>query len=152
MEGPTIICACRTIWRQRVLLKVWIFGWLLLRRRRMGRVFRKKMYSEILANCILLSGGEEDCTDLFFQCPFACMIWATQGVPSVDATYETTFRDSIQQCRLSPKEGGRVLAVLWAIWLYRDVLLSRGRLFVLTVVHDVGGIMTSWFPNTLEGS
>ena len=43
---------------------------------------------DVLADCALCSIGEEDCVHLFFQYPFAHMIWVAQGIPLVDAFLE----------------------------------------------------------------
>ena len=41
----------------------------------MTRVFWKKMVPEALTECIMCKGREEDCSRLFFECPFAQEIW-----------------------------------------------------------------------------
>ena len=65
----------------------------------MTRVLRKKIYPDILADYVLCSGCEEDCTHLF-----ACTMWVTQGIPPVDATPKVTFWDSIWRCSYRKKE------------------------------------------------
>ena len=41
---------------------------------------------------------------------------------------------------------------IWAIWLCQNEVLFRGRSDCTDdMVHDAGGIMASWFPNTSEG-
>ena len=47
----------------------------------------RKMYLDTSDECILCRGGAEDCNHIFFQCPFARTIWATQGVMPVEAIY-----------------------------------------------------------------
>ena len=93
------------------------------------------------------SRGEEDCKNLFFQCPFTCTIWATQWIASIEVTSEMTFQDSIWQCGLRRKEERRrILVVLWAAWLHRNVVLFRGRSASTDgVADDVEGLMASWF-------
>ena len=57
----------------------------------MIRVLRKKMYPDASDECVLCRGGEEDCEHLFFYCPFARTIWATQGISLSDAIYKMNF-------------------------------------------------------------
>ena len=72
-------------------------------------------YPNISADCVLCSRAEEDFVHLFCLCPFAHMIGAIQGIPSVDATSERAFWDSVQRGGSKWKEGGRILSVLRAI-------------------------------------
>ena len=77
---------------------------------------------------------------LFLHCPFARTIWATQGIPPVDS-----YRGK--------EQGAQILAVLWAIWLNQNAVIFRVRTVCTDeVVHDVEGIMASWFPSSLGGS
>ena len=50
----------------------------------------KKMYPDALDECILCLRAE-DYKHLFFKCPFARTLWATQGITYVDAIYEINF-------------------------------------------------------------
>ena len=44
------------------------------------------------------------------------------------------------------EEGGRILVVIWAIWLHRNEVMFKGRLAsMVSVVHEVEGLMASWF-------
>ena len=45
-ENHSIKNACRFLWRQKVPLKVRLFGWLLLQKRLMTRVFHRQLYPE----------------------------------------------------------------------------------------------------------
>ena len=40
----------------------------------------EKNYPKTSVECILSLAEEEDYRHLFFQCPFAHMMWATQGI------------------------------------------------------------------------
>ena len=62
----------------------------------MAWVLRKIIYLDKLAECVLCSRGEEYCKHIFFPCPFAHRIWATQGIPLVDASSEMAFWDSVR--------------------------------------------------------
>ena len=94
-ESQAIIRACSFIWRQKAPLKVQFFGWLLLRRRLPMRIFHKHLYLKTLSECTVCLGGEEDCANLFFECPFARMIWNWQTTMLVETTLDTSFWDSI---------------------------------------------------------
>ena len=72
----------------------------------MTRVLWKKIYLDALDKCVLCQGRAEDCKHLFFQCPFACTIWVTEGITLVDAIYKTTFWDSIRLGGHKSKEEG----------------------------------------------
>ena len=48
------------------------------------------------------------------------------------------------------EEGGRILAVLWAIWLPPEQGAVQGRMSSTDiVVQDVEGLIASWFHCTL---
>ena len=53
MEDETTMRACQAKWKQKVSLEMKIFGWRLLRRRLVTRVFWKKMYPDALEECVL---------------------------------------------------------------------------------------------------
>ena len=93
-ESQPVIRGCSFIWRQKVALKVQFFGWVLLRRRLLTRVFHKQLYLEDLAECTICSEGEEDCYKSFFRVPFARMIWNCQSTLSVDTTSEVSLWES----------------------------------------------------------
>ena len=45
------------------------------------------------------------------------------------------------------KEGGQILAVLWAIWLHWNEVMFRGKpASIDSVLHEVEGLMGFWFP------
>ena len=83
-----------------------------MRRRLTTQVFGKKLYAEELADYVLCIGGEEEYTILLFQCPFARMIRAIEGISSVNTTSTRAFWDPFQQANWRQKEeGGKILAV-----------------------------------------
>ena len=94
------------------MLKVRIFGWLLLRRRLRTQVRGKKLYAKELADYVLCIEGEEEYTNLLFQCPFARMIRAIEGISSVNTTSTRVFWDPFQRANWRQKEGGKILMVL----------------------------------------
>ena len=47
----------------------------------MTRVVYNCLYLETSASCVLCSSGEEDCTHIFFECPFARMLWNQHTIP-----------------------------------------------------------------------
>ena len=113
-ENPSILRACRFIWRQTVPLKLRFFGWLLLRRRRKTRVLRKRSYPDTSTDCNLCLGDDEDCAHL----SFARTLLSQQPISMIDTTSETSLWESIQWKGRWEEEGVRILAVFWAIWLH----------------------------------
>ena len=82
----------------------------------MTQVFRKKIYPNTSEECLFCQEGEKDCKHLFFQCPFATLYKASLGITSIGAIYVTNSWDSVCQDGYRRKgEGGRILAVTWAI-------------------------------------
>ena len=75
LDNHSINNVCRFLRQQKVPLKVRLFGWLLLWKRLMTRVFHRQLYSESSTECGLCSGAKEDCAHLFFECPFVRSIW-----------------------------------------------------------------------------
>ena len=72
------------------------------------------MPSKECENCM---GGEEDCSHLFFECPFAQEIWYTQNLFGVDVTSDGALWGSLKGGVFRREtEWERILAVLWAIW------------------------------------
>ena len=73
-------------------------------------------------------GDKEDCAHLFLGCPFAKTIWNQQPISIVDTTSEMSLWESIRKSGGRRKaEGIRILAVLWAIWMYWNDKLFNGR-------------------------
>ena len=114
---PLLAEACQFIWRLKVPLKVKIFGWFLLLGRLMTRVYHKRLYPDTMTTCGMCSSQDEDYKHLFFECPFARIVWNNQAINPVDVSSEAAFWDSIRRARLKKEEGRRIVAVLWTIWL-----------------------------------
>ena len=78
--------------------------------------------------------------------PFACTIWASQGIRSAEAIYERNFWDSIRLGGYRKKgEGWRIRTIAWAKWLHWNEVTLRGRLVSIdNVVHEIEGLATSW--------
>ena len=111
----------------------------------MTRVLWKKMYLDVSEEYVLCREGEENYKHLFFQCPFAHRIWASQGITSAGAIYETNMWHSLRQDGYRRKGGGRILAVTWAIWLHRNEVMFRGKpVSTDNVVHEIEGLKASW--------
>ena len=88
----------------------------------------------------------------FFKCPFAKTIWNQKSIPSMDATWKTSFWDSIWRGGHKRKEeGGRILAVLWAIWLHRNDKLFRGRASSTNGVTYAVEVLWRFGPQSHEG-
>ena len=83
------IGTCKIIWKQKVLPKVQFFGWL-LSIRSYNTSFLEESPNN-LAEGIMCIGGEEDCSHLFIQWPFAKAIWDAQKMPRVDNSSKEAF-------------------------------------------------------------
>ena len=91
-------------------------------------VFYECLYPETSTKCTICSGGEKDCTHLFFRLSLCQDNMDQQSTLSVDTISETSFWDLIRSGRRRRKEErGHILAVLWAIWLHWNNKLFRGR-------------------------
>ena len=51
-----------------------------------GLCFVALLYLDVLTECVMGTGGEEDCSQLFLECPFAQEIWTRQNISGVDIT------------------------------------------------------------------
>ena len=97
-----------------------MFVELLLSQRLVTQVFRKKMFPEALAKCVLCIWGEEDCSHLFYECQFAPVVWAIQPISLAVVSSAEAFWGSLQGGIFSkPVEQGWPSAVLWEIWSHR---------------------------------
>ena len=65
----------------------------------------------------------------------------------MDTTFEGAFWESFRQPKCRRKEeGGKILAILWAMWLHPNEVLLRGRKVSTDgVIQDAEGLMASWF-------
>ena len=77
-EDPIRLDACREVWKQRLPYKVAIFAWIFARQRVLTRVRHRFLVSAGSVLCMLCGEHEEDCEHLFFKCPIAIKIWASQ--------------------------------------------------------------------------
>ena len=91
VEDPAVIEACLYVSKLKIPCKVRIFAWQLLRGRLMTRVRRKRTIPEAQDDCVLCTGAVEDCSHLFFECPFARAIWASRKIPRIDVSSATQF-------------------------------------------------------------
>ena len=90
-EANSLVRRCRVVWKQRLPLKIRLFGWLLLRRRLMTRVIRRRMVPRAIVSCPHCVGEDEDCSHLFFTCPLAQEAWKAAGVAWLVASSNETF-------------------------------------------------------------
>ena len=112
--------SCWVIWKHKIPLKVKIFGWLLLNQQLMMRIIYWPWV------CIVCTGSE-DSEHLFFECPRAQAVWASQNIPYANITSGEAFWVAIQ-CggpRGAVKQG-RMFVALWAIWLHHNEAIFGG--------------------------
>ena len=126
-ENNSISSSCRFLWRQKVPLKVQLFGCLLLWKRLMTQVFDKRLCLESSAECGLHSGAEEDCAHLFFECPFTRSVWDQQTSSRIDTTSKSSFWESFYKSGCRREDGVCIHMVLWATWLHRNDKVFIGR-------------------------
>ena len=87
-------------------------------------IFLKKMFPEASIKFVPCIGGEEDCSHLFLECPFAQEIWASQQIPQADASLAVACWGSLWGGIISRVgEPEWLLAMLWAIWLHCNEII-----------------------------
>ena len=140
----------RLIWRQKVPLKLSIFGWLLVQNRLVTRVTCQRISPASLADCSMCSTRLEDCSHLFFECPVAWAVWAAQSILLVVTLSEESFWDSLRRGAPKPViECGRLFVFLWAIWLHCSEVVFQGRIeSVEGIIHMVEALVSCWFRGT----
>ena len=145
MEDPDVVRRCRLLWKRRILLKIKIFGWLLIRGRLMTRSRRQRYVPEADAGCVMCFDAIEDYTHQFFECPLGQPVWTAAALGGIDATSAAAFWRSICQGPFRREaEWKTIFATLWAIWLHRNEIIFRGRLpFTDAVQHDA-----RWIPHS----
>ena len=145
-EDSDVVQRCRLLWRRRILLKIKIFGWLLIRGHLMMRALRQRYVPGADARCVMCSATMEDCTHLFFECPLVQPVWAAAAVEGLDTTSADAFWRSLSQGPFRREAEWRtIFATLWAIWLHRNEIIFRGRLpSTDTVQHEARWIAQSW--------
>ena len=127
-EDPQLVRRSRLVWKQRLPLKICLFGWLLLRRGLMTRTLRCRFDPEAPAVCPLCNEAEEDCSHLFFQCPLAQAAWRAASVGHLETSSDEEFWRSISGgvfCR--EVDWRRIFATLWSVWLHQNQVIFRGR-------------------------
>ena len=145
-EAVTLVRHCRVIWKQRLPLKICIFGWLLLRRCLMTRVMRRRMVPGADVCCPLCAGEDEDCRHLFFTCPIVQEAWRAAGIARLVVSSNEAFWSSlINGSFRREQDWRRAFATLWAIWIHRNEVIFRG----VTpssdaITYAAGGYVISW--------
>ena len=92
-EDPTFLQLWCAVWKSRLLLKIRIFSWLLLRRRLRTRAFLHRVVLDVPAGCALCAGAEENCEHLFITCPFALSVWQLANVDRLElSSWEAFWR------------------------------------------------------------
>ena len=90
LSDTTMLLKCsRIIWKCRILLKIKIFGWLLLRQRLMTRSFRQRF-----------------CLRSPAECPFAQATWRAASTSSLDVSTAESFWYSIARGRFGAPQNG----------------------------------------------
>ena len=64
---------------------------LFLRQSQETQTFKKKIFLESLAECVLCTGAQEDCSHQFFECSFAEETWSSQPVSQADVSSDDAF-------------------------------------------------------------
>ena len=144
-EDPTMLGACRDVWKQRLPYKVSIFAWTFARQRVLTRVRHRYLVSVGSAMCMLCGEQEEDCEHLFFKCPIATRVWASQGLSEIKSS--SVFWTTIPRRRRGhDADRGRRFAVNWAIWLHRNEVVFEGKAVSSEgIIHDVERFVGAWF-------
>ena len=104
------------------------------------RVRRRHLFSTRSALCMLCREQEEDCEHLFFKCPIAIRIWASQGLS--DTTSSSVFWATITRRRRGQEaDRGKRFAVVWALWLHCNEVVFEG------LIQEVEKFVGFWFEN-----
>ena len=90
-EDLDVVRRCRLLWRRRILLKIKIFRWLLIRGSLMTQALRQRYVPEADVGCVMCSATTEDCTHLFFECPLVQPVWAAAALEGFDTTSADAF-------------------------------------------------------------
>ena len=87
--------------------------------------------------CMLCGEQEEDCEHLFFKCPIATRVWASQGLSEIKSS--SVFWATIPRRRRGHNaDRGRRFAVVWAIWLHRNEVVFEGKAVSSEgIIHEV---------------
>ena len=93
-EDPTFLRLWRAAWKSRLLLKIRVFAWLLLRRRLKTRAFLHRVIPDVPAGCALCADAEETCEHLFTTCPVSSTVWQQANVDRLEISSWEDFAHS----------------------------------------------------------
>ena len=144
---PTVLNACRAVWKQRLPHKVAVFAWMIARQRVLTRVRHRHLFSTGSTLCMMCKEQEEDCEHLFFKCPIAKRIWASQGLSEI--TSSSVFWVTLtRRGRGQEANRGKRFAVVWAIWLHRNEVVFEGKAVSSEyLIQEVEKFVDFWFGN-----
>ena len=144
-EDPTVLNACRAVWKQRLSHKVAVFAWTIARQRVLTQVRHRHLFSTKSALCMLCREQEEDCEHLFFKCLIAIRIWACQGLS--DITSSSVFWATIPRRRRGHEaDRGKGFAVVWALSLHRNEVVFEGKAVSSEgLIQEVEKFVGFWF-------
>ena len=145
-EDPLFLRIWQRIWRSRIPLKIWFLLWLLLWRRLMTRSLRQCMVPNCSAECAMCGAIPEDCDHIFIRCPVAQAVWTlTRFVRPRSSSLEVFWRSMADGPYRRRTEWQLLYATLWVLWTHRNEVVFRGLTpSADTVVHEAGGLVTSW--------
>ena len=111
------------------------------------RVRRRRFFPAESSTCMLCSEKEEDCEHLFFECPIARMVWASQGLADIKSS--SVFWATIpRRNRGREADRGKRFAVVWGIWLHRNEVVFEGKtVLVDAIIYEVEKFVSFWFEN-----
>ena len=116
-----LVRRCRVIWKQRLPLKIRIFGWLLVRRHLMTRAMHHHLVPGAVVNCPLCDGEVEDYSHQFIARPMVQEAWRTAGVARLTTYSDEEFWSSFIDSSFKRETvWRRVFATLWAIWIHMN--------------------------------
>ena len=146
-EDPTFLRLWRAAWKSRLLIKIRIFAWLLLRRRLKTRAFLHRLIPDVPAGCALCADAEESCEHLFITCPVSSTVWQHANVDRLEiSSWEAFWRSFEAGTQRLSVEWQRFFSILWAIWGHRNEVIFRGCTpSVDAIHHDARGLEQSWY-------
>ena len=141
-----LLKCCRLLWKCRILLKIKLFGWLLLRQRLMTHSLQQRFRPNSPVDCPLSAGTAEDCSHLFFKCHFTQTAWRATPMSGLITTVADSFWRSINGGPFRrASEWQSIFATLWAIWLHRNEVVFKGRPPSADAIqHDLRGLTYFW--------
>ena len=141
-----LLKCCRLLWKCRILLKINLFGWLLLRQRLMTRSLWQRFCLDAPTECPLCAGAAEDCSHFFFECQFAQMAWWVTHMTGLGTSTAASFWRSISAGPFGrASEWQSIFTTLWSIWLHRNEIVFIGLPpSAEAIQHDLRGLMYFW--------